>query len=83
MDQVIQLVGAVFILVAFALAQFHLWEQTSYPYLIANFVGAVLLGVIAVIEEQWGFVLLEVVWGLVSLWSLVVKAAGRVPAAPH
>jgi hypothetical protein len=83
MDQVIQLIGAILILVAFTLAQLHLLEQTSYPYLISNFVGAVLLGVIAVMEEQWGFVLLEVVWGLVSLWSLVMKAAGRVPAAPH
>jgi hypothetical protein len=81
MDQVIQLIGAILILVAFTLAQFHLLEQTSYPYLISNFVGAVVLGVIAVIEEQWGFVLLEVVWGLVSLWSLVMKAGGRVPAA--
>jgi hypothetical protein len=82
MDQVIQLVGAVLILTAFALAQFHVLEQTSYGYLWPNFVGAALLGVVAMVEEQWGFVLLEVVWGLVSLWSLVMKATGRVPAAP-
>jgi hypothetical protein len=80
--QGVQLVGAVLILVAFALAQFHRVNQAAYGYLVPNFVGAVLLGVIAVIEEQWGFVLLEVVWGLVSLWSIVMKATGRAPSAP-
>jgi hypothetical protein len=82
-DQVIQIVGAVLILVAFALPQFHLLEPTSYGYLVPNLVGAALLGVVAVIEQQWGFVLLEVVWGLVSLWSLTMKALGRTPSPPR
>ena len=82
MDQALQLVGAVLILAAFALVQFHRVDQADYSYLAANFVGAALLGVVAVREEQWGFVLLEVVWGLVSLWSIVTKAMGRTPSPP-
>lgn len=82
MVQVIQLVGAMLILVAFALAQFRKIDQAAYGYLVPNFLGAVVLGVIAVIERQWGFVLLEVVWGLVSLWSIIMKATGHA-TAPH
>jgi len=68
--QVVQLVGAVIILAAFALAQFGVLEVRSTSYLVANVVGAAGLAVIAYVEEQWGFFLLEVVWALVSLWSL-------------
>ena len=73
MSQAIQIAGAVAILVAYALAQFGVIDQKSYAYLVLNLVGAVVLGVIAWVEDLWGFFLLEVAWTLVSVWGLVAR----------
>lgn len=81
MGQVVQVTGAILILIAFSLSQFRVWDQDAYPYLVLNLAGAAILGVDAFIEEQWGFVLLETVWAAVSLWALGSKAMGRGRAA--
>lgn len=70
MAQVAQVVGALLILAAFVLAQFRVIDQHSYWYLWLNLVGAGALAVLAWHERQWGFLLLEVVWTLVTAWSL-------------
>jgi hypothetical protein len=69
-DQLIQIVGALLILVAFAAAQFGAMDQHSRLYLVLNFVGSAILAVLAWRERQWGFLLLETVWAIVSLWGL-------------
>ncbi len=73
MDQAIQVFGALLILVAFALAQFEVLNQRSYLYLALNLVGSAILAVLALQIRQWGFVLLEGIWALVSLWGLVFR----------
>jgi hypothetical protein len=70
-DQLVQVAGALLILVAFAAAQFGRLDQHSLAYLWLNLVGSVILAVLAYAERQWGFLLLETVWAGVSAWSLV------------
>lgn len=70
MDQVIQIVGALLILVAFGAVQFERMRPDSRLYLALNLVGSAILAVLAVIAQQWGFVLLESVWAIVSAWGL-------------
>ena len=71
MDQLVQVVGALLILVGFAATQFGKLDVESKPYLWLNLVGSVILAVLAFYEEQWGFLLLETVWAIVSAYSLV------------
>jgi hypothetical protein len=77
-DQLVQIVGALLILVAFAAAQAGAMDQHSRSYLLLNLVGSVVLAVLAWLERQWGFLLLEGVWAIVSLWGLA-----RLNAAPR
>ena len=78
-----QIVGAVLILAAFAGTQFGKLGQSSLSYLWLNLIGSLILAVLAFYEEQWGFVLLETVWALVSAWSLTQVLRGRQPSAAH
>lgn len=77
MDQLIQIAGALLILVAFAAAQFGAMDPHSRLYLVLNLVGSLVLAVLAWRERQWGFLLLESVWAAVSLWSLRRLRRGR------
>lgn len=72
MAQAIQIVGALIILAAFAASQLGELETDSRLYLLLNLVGSTVLAILAVIEGQIGFILLEGVWALVSGWSLFV-----------
>jgi len=81
MDQVVQLVGALCILIAYVAAQFGAMSQHSRTYLVLNIVGSLILGVLALLQSLWGFLLLETFWAGVSLWSLIQAIRG--PAVPE
>jgi hypothetical protein len=71
MDQVIQVIGAVMILIAYAAAQAGRWSTDSLIYLILNLIGSAVLAVLAAASKNWGFLLLEGVWAIVTAASLL------------
>ncbi|KQV07533.1 CBU_0592 family membrane protein [Leifsonia sp. Root112D2] len=77
MGQVIQVVGSLLVLAGFALAQWGILNLKSLRYLVLNTVGSAVLAVNAIYEAQWGFLLLEGVWAIVSAISLVAVLRGR------
>ena len=80
--QLIQISGSLLILTAFAASQAGRLPIDSRRYLVLNFAGSLILAVLAAIDVQWGFLLLEGVWAIVSLWALVQVSRGRPPTAP-
>ena len=83
MDQILQIAGAILILIAFAAIQRGAMSPHSRIYLWLNFAGSVILTGVALHGSDWGFLLLEVVWAAVSLWGLTQLARGRLPSAGH
>jgi hypothetical protein len=70
-DQVVQIAGALLILAAFAALQAGKVGANSRLYLLLNLIGSAILAVLALYEDQWGFLLLESAWAVVSAWSLI------------
>jgi hypothetical protein len=79
MDQWLQVLGALMVLAAFVAAQIQALHTASYPYLLLNAIGSAILAVLAYQDAQAGFLLLESVWLLVSLWGVLVRLLGKGP----
>jgi hypothetical protein len=71
MAQLVQILGSLLILAAFAAAQRGVLAPGSRAYLALNLAGSAILAVLAAREAQLGFLLLEVCWALVSARGLV------------
>jgi hypothetical protein len=69
--QAVSLVGALLVLLPFALLQFGRLATTSLAYQAMNLIGAVTLTGVGVVERQYGFILLEGVWAAVSAMGLL------------
>ncbi len=71
MDQYFQIAGAMLVLLGFVLGQLGKIDPRSKIFLLINFAGSALLAVNAVSGRQWGFLLLNGTWALISLVNLV------------
>lgn len=77
-DQVVSIAGALLCLVPFAAVQLRRMRPESIPYQLMNLAGSTALTAVAVLERQYGFLLLEGTWAIFSLIGVTrVVLAGR------
>jgi hypothetical protein len=81
MVQIISIVGSILILVAYTANQAGRLTAEQLSYSLLNVIGAGILATVAAIEEQWGFLLLEGVWTVVSIAALMRTSSGRPSAS--
>ena len=79
MIQAISILGALAIFIAYAANQFGWTDASNLRYQLANLFGSGILTVVAVIGVQFGFILLEGAWALMSLWGIVQILRGKPP----
>jgi NADH:ubiquinone oxidoreductase subunit 6 (subunit J) len=72
--QIISLLGAILILFAFAAVQMRRMQSESARYQLLNLIGGACLCIAAVASMQYGFILLEGSWAVLSahgLWRVM------------
>jgi len=67
---------------AYAASQFGLAHTSKLSYQVANFLWCAVLTVVAVIDQQLGFMLLEGAWALVSLSGIATILQRRGSLSP-
>jgi len=82
MFQILSVAGALLILAPFAASQLGRLAVRSVPYQAMNLIGSGSLALVAVVERQYGFILLEGVWAVMSAIGLagVLRNPGDRPA---
>ena len=73
--QFVAVLGSLLVLVAYVASQFGYLSATGLAYAFTNIVGSGILAVVAALEAQWGFLVLEGAWALVSLVAVVRQKA--------
>jgi len=71
MIQLVSLLGALLILIPFAASQLRRLAVATLAYQVPNLVGSGALTVVAVMERQYGFILLEGTWAIMSVIGLI------------
>jgi hypothetical protein len=73
--QLVSVLGSLLVLVAYVATQFGWLSTKSLAFAYANIVGSGILAMVAALEAQWGFLLLEGAWASVSLIAVVKQRA--------
>ena len=73
--QLVSVLGSLLVLVAYVASQFGYLSAKGFAYAFANIVGSGILAVVAALEAQWGFLVLEGAWALVTLVAVVRQRA--------
>jgi len=77
LHQLASVAGAIMVLLAYVGYQRN-WMTKEQPlYNVLNLVGSSLLAWVAIVDGRWGFILLEVIWALLSVPPLVAMARSR------
>lgn len=74
LETAIGTIGSLTILLAFVLNQTHKLKDTDFKYDLLNFAGSILLLYYAAAIESYPFIIINTVWGIVSLKDLIGKA---------
>jgi hypothetical protein len=77
--QLMSIVGALMVLAAYGLNQGGVWRELHAGYLTLNIVGSLMLGVVAIVDQRAGFILLEFAWAGLGL----VGVARAIRSKPH
>lgn len=77
MLQIVSVIGALLVLIPFGATQLGKMQPTSLVYQLMNLFGAAGLTAVAIIERQYGFILLEGTWSLASIVGLVRLRSDR------
>lgn len=73
----LEYVGAVGVLAAFALAQTGRWPTGAYRYQALNTVSGGALAVAGIVSRQWGFVALNGAWAVIGAHGLATHRRQR------
>ena len=73
--QLVSVLGSLLVLVAYVASQFGWLSARGLSFAFANIVGSGILAVVAALEAQWGFLLLEGAWASVSLVAVMRQRA--------
>jgi hypothetical protein len=80
--QVVSVVGALMVLIAYGLIQAGTWRELDAGYLALNIVGSLLLGIVAIEDRRVGFVLLEFAWAGIAMVGVARAVRARRGLSP-
>ena len=78
-ETLIQLGGAALNMAAFALLHFEIAPSSALRYLLPNFLGSIILVGSAYHDRQWGFLLLEAAWIVITTHAIAKRRARTAP----
>jgi len=75
--QLISVMGALMVLLAYGLLQSGIWSELHVGYLALNIIGSLLLAVVAIEDQRVGFIFLELAWAGLGLIGVVRALRAR------